>query len=113
MVRLKRLNRGHLACNIKTEQTKKWYRHEPVQGVRDWVTRLTVGYVLNATETGIDYIAASLQHGLKACIYWFELKAGAGELPVITPIPLPKIPSDTTPTVRPKSPDKSKKVEGQ
>lgn len=113
VVRLKRVrpqDDGFVACNIKTKQQKRYYRHEPVDGVRDGATRLSVGYVLDETETRITQVVASLQYGLKRCIYWFTLDAAAGDLPIITPVPLPPLPPDGKPVVRPK---RAEKAEGE
>src|SRR6266540_5726293 len=45
---LKRLGRDHLARNIKTKQQRRYDWHYPVPGIRNALTRLTAGYVLDA-----------------------------------------------------------------
>jgi hypothetical protein len=95
VVRLKRLDGEHLACNIATGQQKSYYTHRPINGVREGYTRLTIGYTLNATCLEIESIVVSLQNGLEILVYSFVLDQEAN----IIAIPEPIAP-DTTPTVR-------------
>jgi hypothetical protein len=113
VIRLKRVGRDHLAKNIKTRQQRRWYAHKPIDGVRDDVTRLTVGYTLNATQTDLDRIVVSLQYGLKDLVYSFFLDEAAGEMPAITPMPSQPLPPETKPVVRAKGKGVARKAKEQ
>jgi hypothetical protein len=109
VVRLKRLwLPDYLARNIETEQQRRYYHHRRIDGIRDGVTRLTVGYVLNTAQTEIKEVACSLQYGLEQLIYAFTLDAE----PTVTQIPIAPLPPDVRPAVRAKG-KAPKKAEGQ
>jgi hypothetical protein len=95
VVRLKRVNRDYLARNVKTEQQRDYYWHHRVRGIKDGLTRITVGYTLDETETAIDKIVASLQWGLENLIWWFSIEGEAQ----IQQIPIPPIAPEDTPRI--------------
>lgn len=97
LIRLKRVDQDHLACNIQTDQQKSYYLHAHIDGIRDGYTRLTIGYILNATHLEIDRIVASLQNGLENLAYSFYLDDDDKVIAVpVEPTPLP----DVGPAVR-------------
>jgi hypothetical protein len=109
LIRLKRVNQDHLACNIQTEQQRLYYLHESIGGIRDGYTRLTIGYTLNPTHLEIDRIVASLQNGLETLAYSFYLDADDKVIAVpVEPTPLP----DVGPTVRIKGAPKGQPEHG-
>jgi hypothetical protein len=105
IVRLKRLGVDHLARNIKTKQQKDYYNHAPVPGIPLGATRLTVGYVLDATQTRVESVVASLQLGLRDLIYSFGLDAEPDIKGL--PVPLPPDMPEVRPPVRLKPSKKS------
>lgn len=109
LIRLKRVSQDHLACNIQTEQQKLYYLHEPIDGIRDGYTRLTIGYTLNATHLEIDRIVASLQNGLETLAYSFYLDEDDKVIALpVEPAPLP----DVGPSVRIKGAQKGQADHG-
>lgn len=108
VIRLKRLDQGHLACNIQTDQQKRYYRHDHIVHIKDGCTRLTIGYTLNPTHLEIDRIVASLQNGLENLAYSFFLDDEGQVTAIPVPTPLP----DAGPSVRIKGAEKGQAKHG-
>ena len=101
VLRFKRLNRDKLAMNIRTEQQVAYYCDEHIPGIRPDRTRLTIGYILNPTETDIDDILITYQHGRKNLLWSFSLFDGAETIAIpqpaaTTPTPIAIQPKTTT-----------------
>ncbi len=75
VLRFKRLNREKLAMNVKTDQQIRYYQDEHIPGIRGEFTRLTVGYMLNLTETDIEDILLTYQLGRhrSSLRWWFSI----------------------------------------
>jgi len=82
VLRFKRLNRDKLAMNVKTEQQVAYYQDEHIPGIRAGCTRLTIGYMLNLTETEIEDILVTYQLGRQrsSLRWWFSILGDADTL---------------------------------
>jgi len=65
LIRFNTLNQDGIVRNALNGSERKdhYYRQEPVSGLNNQATRLTVGYLPNATKTGLTSIRVSCQLG--------------------------------------------------
>jgi hypothetical protein len=86
VLRLKRLNRNRLARNVKTDQQRAYYRNRPVEGIRNYCTRLTAGYMLTPAEDEIEDILITSQFGTRTLVWSSSIMDDPGTMRM--PIPL-------------------------
>lgn len=99
LVRFNALSRDHLVKTVtRTDHRQRYYNQEPIPGLVNSATRLTVGYTLDPSKTEIASIGASVQLG-ETLVYFFSLEPGEDMvLPVTVPSvpPTPTLPESTT-----------------
>jgi len=86
VVRLKRLNGNRLARNVKTAQQRDYYLDRPINGIRNWCTRITAGYLLTPAEDAIENVFVTRQYGQRTLIWSDSLLDGPDTMQ--TPVPL-------------------------
>lgn len=87
LLRFNVLDRHYLVRHSPNGSKKKtqYLRHEPIPGILNSATRLTAGYVANATKTGISSIRISCQVG-EDLVYSFPID-GEADGPLSLPAP--------------------------
>ncbi|HEV3339873.1 MAG TPA: hypothetical protein VG125_05940 [Pirellulales bacterium] len=109
VVRFKRLGRDRCARNVRTKQQKKWYALATIDGIREEATRVTVGYMLDLSQTKIEDILVTLQFR-KDVLWYFSIDDGTAQ---IMQRPVAPAPGQRGPIVRPadgREPGKAKEA---
>jgi hypothetical protein len=75
-----------------------YFRQEPIYGIENAATRLTVGYLANEAKVEMACVAISLQFG-PTPVYHFLIQSEEGALPIPAPVvpPQPAMPSEQRP----------------
>ena len=72
VLRFKRIGSDGIARNLRTDQQIDYYNDVPIRGLHRG-TRMTAGYLLNATETEIADIRITRQFGRDRLLWWFSI----------------------------------------
>jgi hypothetical protein len=73
VLRFKRLNRDHLAKNVRTDQQRRYYFNQPIAGIYPGSMRLTCGYLLDPIEGNIQDVRITSQYGQKLLIWSYSV----------------------------------------
>jgi hypothetical protein len=95
LLRFNSIDRDHVVRNADkgTNRKNQYFRHEPVFGIDNSVTRLTVGYRLDVAKASLATVVISCQIG-DTCHYSFDID---DEKMGVKPMPTP----DTAPEPQP------------
>ena len=67
LLRFNTLDSNHLVhntqCKTSTERREQYYAQEPIYGINNSATRLTIGGIANAAKTGLESVVVSCQVG--------------------------------------------------
>jgi len=97
LLRFNSLGRDFVVRNTDTSALKDaYFRQEPIPGIDDSATRLTVGYILNEAKTNMVCVAISLQHDHDPVYHFLIDGSDEGTLPISAPTvaPTPITPSE-------------------